>query len=164
VPAKPKQPDYVLPLLPLRGMLVFPHMVTSLEVGRSRSLLAVEAAMLRDKRYLILAAQRDAQKEEPETEDIYPYGALVEVKQLLRLPEERVRVLVAGICRVRITNYNSTQPYYEVAAMVPSRIFSKACCTPSPDTSRVMEGFSDLRAILSTSSMYTMPFSARSTS
>ncbi|MGI6542326.1 MAG: endopeptidase La [Limnochordia bacterium] len=117
MPAKPKQPDYVLPLLPLRGMLVFPHMVTSLEVGRSRSLLAVEAAMLRDKRYLILAAQRDAQKEEPETEDIYPYGALVEVKQLLRLPEERVRVLVAGICRVRITNYNSTQPYYEVAAV-----------------------------------------------
>jgi ATP-dependent Lon protease len=117
VPAKPKKPELVLPLMPLRGMLVFPHMVTSLEVGRSRSLSAVEAAMLQDQHYLVLAAQRDEQKDEPDPNDIYTYGTLVEVKQLLRLPEERVRVLVAGLSRVQIINYESELPYFEVAAV-----------------------------------------------
>ena len=99
------------PLMPLRGMLVYPGMVTPLEVGRERSINALEQAMVSD-RMMILAAQKEARVKEPEIDDIYEIGTLVEIKQLLKLPEGHIRILVEGISRVRILSLVQSDPYY----------------------------------------------------
>lgn len=103
-----------LPLLPLRGTLVFPHMVTPLEVGRERSIEAVEQSMLRDGR-IVLAAQHQLAVEEPQPEDIYDVGTLCEIKQLLKVPEGQIRVLVEGLSRVRLGHIDDADGYYEVS-------------------------------------------------
>ena len=84
-----------VPLLPLRDIIVFPHMVSQLFVGRERSINALDAAMARDKD-IFLAAQKNAKTNEPTPEDIFAVGTLGTVMQLLRLPDGTVKVLVEG--------------------------------------------------------------------
>src|SRR5260370_30712120 len=84
-----------VPLLPLRDIIVFPHMVSQLFVGRERSLNALDAAMARDKD-IFLAAQRNAKTNEPAPEDIFGVATLRTVMQLLPLPDGTVQLLVAG--------------------------------------------------------------------
>lgn len=103
----------VLPLLPLRGILVFPHMVIHLDVGREKSVKAIEEAMLRD-RQIFLATQKEAQTDSPEVEDIYEIGTVAELKQLLKLPGGTIRVLVEGISRGRTLGYIDVDPYFQV--------------------------------------------------
>ncbi len=103
----------ILPLLPLRGILVFPYMVIHLDVGRDKSVKAIEEAMLRD-RIIFLATQKDAQTDNPTEEDIYTIGTVAEVKQLLKLPGGTIRVLVEGLSRGKITNYLANKPYFKV--------------------------------------------------
>lgn len=105
-----------LPLLPLRGMIVFPFMVIPLDVGREKSVNALEEAMLKD-RFILLASQHQAKINEPAPEDIYQVGTLAEIKQLLKLPDGTIRVLVEGITRLRITEYIQTEPYLRVVAV-----------------------------------------------
>lgn len=100
------------PLLPLRGMIVFPHTVTPLEVGRPRSVQALEAAIMGDRR-IVLAAQKDADVQEPSPDDIYTVGTLCEVKQVLKLPEGQLRVLIEGKSRVEIEEIVREEPYYQ---------------------------------------------------
>lgn len=100
------------PLLPLRGMLIFPHTVTPLEVGRARSIEALEAAVMGDRR-IVLAAQKDANVQEPVFDDIYTVGVLCEVRQVLKLPEGQLRVLVEGKARVEIEELIQEEPYYQ---------------------------------------------------
>ena len=100
------------PLLPLRGTLVFPHMVTPLEVGRERSIEAIEQAMLKDRR-IVLAAQHQAAVEEPQPDDIHTVGTLCEVKQILKVPEGQVRILVEGLERVVLEQLEDADGYYE---------------------------------------------------
>ncbi|MDX9873050.1 MAG: endopeptidase La [Clostridia bacterium] len=102
-----------LPLLPLRGVLVFPYMVIHLDVGREKSISALENAMLHD-REIFLATQKDAQMDEPEAGDIYEIGTVVEVKQLLKLPGGTIRVLVEGLHRGKIVEYVEAEPFYKV--------------------------------------------------
>lgn len=102
-----------MPLLPLRGVLVFPYMVIHLDVGRERSIAAVDQAMLADRR-ILLASQKEAEIESPTPEDIYTIGTLAEVKQLLKLPGGTVRVLVEGICRGEIKDFTAEEPYFRV--------------------------------------------------
>lgn len=102
-----------LPLLPLRGILVFPYMVIHLDVGREKSVKAIEEAMVRD-RIIFLAAQREAQTDDPDEKDIYEIGTIAEVKQLLKLPGGTIRVLVEGIARAKIINYLTNQPFFKV--------------------------------------------------
>ena len=89
-----------VPLLPLRDIIVFPHMVSQLFVGRERSINALDAAMARDKD-IFLAAQKNAKTNEPTPEDIFAVGTLGTVMQLLRLPDGTVKVLVEGKRRAR---------------------------------------------------------------
>ncbi|MAL98634.1 endopeptidase La [Hydrocarboniclastica marina] len=89
------------PMLPLRDVVVFPHMVVPLFVGRDKSIKALEAAMDGTKR-ILLVAQRDAGTDDPEAGDIYPVGTLATVLQMLRLPDGTVKVLVEGNTRARI--------------------------------------------------------------
>ena len=102
-----------LPLLPLRGMIVFPFMVIPLDVGRDKSISALEEAMIND-RLIVLAAQRQAKVNEPNEEDIYEVGTMAEIKQLLKLPDGTIRVLVEGLYRVNILKYLQIEPHYRV--------------------------------------------------
>jgi ATP-dependent Lon protease len=103
----------ILPLLPLRGMIVFPYMVVPLDVGRDKSISALEEAMINE-RLIVLAGQRMAKVNEPKETDIYQVGTLVEIKQLLKLPDGTLRVLVEGLRRVRIVTYLQNEPHYQV--------------------------------------------------
>ncbi|HBR23338.1 MAG TPA: endopeptidase La, partial [Firmicutes bacterium] len=103
----------VLPLLPLRGMIVFPYMVVPLEVGREKSVGALEDAMVHD-RLILLSAQREAKIDEPQPEDIHKIGTLAEIKQLMKLPDGTIRVLVEGLSRMEIDAFVQEDPFYRV--------------------------------------------------
>lgn len=105
--------DEILPLLPLRGMVVFPYMVVPLDVGREKSINGIEQAMIND-RLIVLAAQREAKVNDPEQDEIFSVGTLAEIKQLLKLPDGTIRILVEGLCRVQITEFLSFAPYCSV--------------------------------------------------
>jgi len=92
----------LFPLIPLRDVVVFPQMVTPLFVSRPKSIAALEQALLRDDRLIVLVAQKDPECEEPHREDIYQIGTLAEVMQMLKLPDGTVKVLVEGSSRVNI--------------------------------------------------------------
>ncbi len=102
-----------LPLVPLRGLTLFPHMVLNFDIGREKSLAALEVAMERDQ-MLMLATQRSADVDEPEAQDIFDVGTIAHIKQLVRLPGDTVRVIVEGLHRARILEYTSVEPYAEV--------------------------------------------------
>lgn len=104
-----------VPLLPLRDIIVFPHMVVPLFVGRQKSIKALEEAMNKQK-YILLAAQREAKTNEPSEDDIFRVGTLGTVVQLLRLPDGTVKVLVEGKKRARILRYLDEAEYFLVAA------------------------------------------------
>ena len=104
-----------VPLLPLRDIIVFPHMVVPLFVGRQKSIKALEEAMNKQK-YVLLAAQREAKTNDPAEDDIYRVGTLGTVVQLLRLPDGTVKVLVEGKKRARVLRYLDETEYFLVAA------------------------------------------------
>src|SRR3954467_13280181 len=99
-----KKAGRVLPLLPLRDIIVFPHMVVPLFVGREKSIAALEEAMSHDKD-ILLAAQKKAKTNEPTAEDIFTVGTLGTIIQLLRLPDGTVKVLVEGKRRAKIRRF-----------------------------------------------------------
>ncbi|SIQ06321.1 ATP-dependent proteinase. Serine peptidase. MEROPS family S16 [Paracoccus thiocyanatus] len=100
------------PVLPLRDIVVFPHMIVPLFVGREKSVRALEAVMEQD-RPILLAAQKDAAVDEPAAEGIFRTGVLANVLQLLKLPDGTVKVLVEGRERVRITDFIPNDAYFE---------------------------------------------------
>ena len=102
---------YRLPLLPLRDIIVFPHMVVPLFVGRDKSLSALEEAMAGDKQ-LLLAAQRRAKTDDPSEEDIFAIGTVGHIIQLLRFPKGPVKVLVEGRARARIRAFAQSEPFF----------------------------------------------------
>ncbi|MET1024122.1 MAG: LON peptidase substrate-binding domain-containing protein, partial [Pseudoxanthomonas sp.] len=92
-----------LPVLPLRDVVVFPHMVIPLFVGRDKSMHALEQAMAADKR-ILLVAQKSAETDDPSAADLYQIGTLAQVLQLLKLPDGTIKVLVEGVSRVNVTD------------------------------------------------------------
>ncbi|MFJ5621789.1 endopeptidase La [Peribacillus loiseleuriae] len=102
--------EIIVPLLPLRGLLVYPTMVLHLDVGRDKSVQALEKAMVGD-HLIFLTTQKDVSLEEPGEEDIYQMGTLTKVKQMLKLPNGTIRVLVEGLNRAQIIEFydNETQ-------------------------------------------------------
>jgi ATP-dependent Lon protease len=106
-----------LPLLPLRDVVVFPHMVIPLFVGRPKSIKALEAAMEQGKS-IMLAAQKAAAKDEPSASDIYEIGCVANILQMLKLPDGTVKVLVEGAQRARI-NHISDAPTHFIADLTP---------------------------------------------
>lgn len=107
------KPVRKIPLLPLRGILVFPYMIIHLDVGREKSISALEEAMVHD-RLIMLATQKDAQNDKPMPDDIFPVGTVAEIKQLLKLPGGTIRVLVEGLHRAEIVRYSELDPFYMV--------------------------------------------------
>jgi ATP-dependent Lon protease len=102
-----------IPLLPLRGILVFPYMIIHLDVGREKSISALEEAMVND-RFIMLATQKDAQNDAPTPEEIFTFGTVAEVKQLLKLPGGTIRVLVEGLHRAEVIKYTDSENFYQV--------------------------------------------------
>ncbi|MCG3114490.1 MAG: endopeptidase La [Candidatus Manganitrophus sp. SA1] len=102
-----------LPLLPVRDIVVFPHMVLPLFVGREISIKAIEEA-LAGNRMVFLAAQRSSEVESPEPDDIYTIGSVGTIMRMLKLPDGRVKILVQGIAKARITSFQQTTPYHTV--------------------------------------------------
>lgn len=102
-----------MPLLPLRDVVVYPHMVIPLFVGRERSIQALEAATKGSKR-ILLATQKEATLDDPTKDDIYAVGTISNILQLLKLPDGTVKVLVEGIQRGVVKNYEQTAPYFSV--------------------------------------------------
>ena len=115
--AKPKKKNtepVSLPMLPLRGLMVFPHMVLHFDVGRKKSVAALEQAMEENQR-IFLVAQRDMDVDDPCIDDIYHVGTIASVKQVLRLPGDNVRVLVEGKSRAILRAVTQEDPYFEGA-------------------------------------------------
>ncbi|OWU84447.1 DNA-binding protein [Oceanicola sp. 22II-s10i] len=106
-------PSY--PVLPLRDIVVFPHMIVPLFVGREKSVRALEEVMA-DNRQILLSSQVDPSEDDPDTDGIYKAGVLANVLQLLKLPDGTVKVLVEGQARVRIVNYIENPDFFEASA------------------------------------------------
>ncbi|EYE89004.1 peptidase [Fervidicella metallireducens AeB] len=102
----------ILPLLPLRGMTIFPHMVLHFDVGRQKSILALEEAMVNDQK-IFLVSQKDYKVDNPAVEDIYKIGTVSKIKQILKLPGDTIRVLVEGLYRAEIKEVLKEEPYFQ---------------------------------------------------
>ena len=105
------------PVLPLRDIVVFPHMIVPLFVGREKSVRALEAVMA-DNKEILLSSQIDPSEDEPTNDTIYGTGVLASVLQLLKLPDGTVKVLVEGKERVKITDYLENEEYFEANAKI----------------------------------------------
>lgn len=103
----------VLPLLPLRGISVFPYMMLHFDVGRNKSISALDEAMVKDQ-LIFLVSQKDAATDDPSVDDFYQVGTVSKIKQLLKLPGDTIRVLVEGIHRGRIITHIKGEPFFEV--------------------------------------------------
>jgi ATP-dependent Lon protease len=102
----------LMPVLPLRDIVVFPHMIVPLFVGREKSVRALEAVMKDDKQ-ILLVAQKNAAQDDPSADDIYRVGTVSTILQLLKLPDGTVKVLVEGGRRAKITAFKETEAYFE---------------------------------------------------
>src|SRR5579859_237772 len=105
------------PVLPLRDIVVFPHMIVPLFVGREKSIRALEEVMRSDT-FILLATQKNAADDDPATAAIYEVGTLATVLQLLKLPDGTVKVLVEGAVRARVLKYGDRTDYYEAEGVV----------------------------------------------
>jgi len=111
-----------MPVLPLRDIVIYPHMIFPVLIGRSSSLKAVAEALERDK-YVILVAQRNAGVEDPTQADVYEYGTVAKILQILRLPNNLLKVLVEGMVQIRISSYIRTEPYLEATGTLVSPVY-----------------------------------------
>lgn len=110
MPAKKK--TITLPVLALRGLMVFPHMVLHFDVGRNKSVAALEQAMM-DNQQIFLVAQKDAEVEDPTVEDLCRVGTIASIKQVMNLPGDTLRVLVEGECRGMLQSITQEEPYLQ---------------------------------------------------
>ncbi len=109
---RPARADEALAVLPLRDIVVFPHMIVPLFVGREKSVRALEAVMKEDKQ-ILLVAQKNAAQDDPTADDIFRIGTVSTILQLLKLPDGTVKVLVEGGRRAQITSFKETDAYFE---------------------------------------------------
>ncbi len=129
--------NQTLPVLPLRDIVVFPHMIVPLFVGRDKSIRALEESMEADKN-ILLSAQKDAKIDDPTPEEVHEVGTLSSILQMLRLPDGTVKVLVEGQKRVRLTEYKDLDDYF--SAEYEELDFH---CPPGPELEAMMRSIVD---------------------
>ncbi|MDD1618271.1 MAG: endopeptidase La [Methylococcaceae bacterium] len=118
-----QQKDSLIPVLPLRDVVVYPHMVIPLFVGRERSIDALDAAM-KDNKQVLLVAQKEAEVDEPDFTDLYEVGTLANILQLLKLPDGTVKVLVEGGQRSKVLRYQETGGFFSAAVEKIDDVFN----------------------------------------
>ena len=101
----------IMPVLPLRGLTAFPHMMLNFDVGRDKSMKSLDDAMNKNQN-IFLVAQKEIRTDNPTGEDIFEIGTVAKVKQVLRFPANNVRVLVEGIYRAKNSQYHSHRAFY----------------------------------------------------
>src|SRR4030065_177045 len=104
-----------VPMLPLRDIVIFPHMVVPLFIGRERSIHALEYAMGQEK-HILLCTQKDPRKDEPRESEVHKFGTMASILQLLRLPDGTVKVLVEGKGRAIVRQFLQTSQFFQVDA------------------------------------------------
>ena len=110
-----------LPIVPLRDVVVFPHMMMPFVIGRPSSTRALDHALLKDKR-IFLAAQHDASVDDPRPEDIFTMGCVANVVQSLKLPDGNIKVLVEGVDRARAVEWKEDKGFFRVTVkMIPKK-------------------------------------------
>jgi len=112
---------YILPLIPMRGITIFPGMILHFDAARKVSIIAAENAMKNDGR-IFLSLQKDIMVENPEKEDLCSFGVIAEIKQILRLPDGSIRLLVEGISRAKITKFYDGQECFQVSCIAKREI------------------------------------------
>ena len=103
----------LLPLIPLRDTVVFPRLVVPLLIGRARSLAALEEALQSEDREIVLTAQKQGDIDDPLAKDLFRIGTLAKIHQVMRLPDESVKILVEGQNRVQISKFRRRQPGFQ---------------------------------------------------
>ncbi len=116
--------NILYPVLPLRDIVVFPHMIVPLFVGRDRSVRALDEVM-KDNKQILLVTQKDASKDDPTTDDIYSVGTVGTALQLLKLPDGTVKVLVEGARRANILQFTQSDPYFQAHAEEAKDVFGE---------------------------------------
>lgn len=129
-----------LPLIPLRGISIFPHMVIHFDVGREKSIQALEKAMLDDS-YILLCTQINPKVDEPKIDDFYHVGTIAKVKQMLKLPGGSIRVLVEGVHRGRVVSITQEEPYFE--AVIEEMTYDPEAIEKSQDVEAAMRLVTD---------------------
>ena len=129
-----------LPLIPLRGISIFPHMVIHFDVGREKSIQALEKAMLDDS-YILLCTQINPKVDEPTVDDFYHVGTIAKVKQMLKLPGGSIRVLVEGVHRGRVDSITQEEPYFE--AVIEEMTYDPETVEKSQDVEAAMRLVTD---------------------
>src|SRR4029077_5102136 len=109
---EPAKIPEVLPVLPLRDIVIFPFMIVPLFVQREKSIRAVDQA-LAENRMIMLWVQRDLDKEEPLSADLYEVGTVAVIMRMLKLPDGRIRILVQGLSRARLAHIDENMPYLQ---------------------------------------------------
>src|SRR5690349_21950823 len=110
--SKDKSDTRKLPMMPIRDVVIFPHMMTPFVVGRESSVRALEEALAADKK-IFLATQHDASVDEPKPNELFQVGTIVNIVQSLKLPDGNIKVLVEGIERGKIVSVSDTEGYFE---------------------------------------------------
>ncbi|AIS51823.1 Lon protease Lon [Thermoanaerobacter kivui] len=110
------QKKYVLPMIPLRGLTIFPYMVLHFDIGRGKSIRALEEAFMNNQ-LIFVSTQKEAEIEDPSVDDVYKVGTITKVKQMLKLPGEIIRVLVEGISRAEIQQVTKDEEFFEVEVL-----------------------------------------------
>ena len=114
--------DGLLPILPLRDVVVYPHLVIPLFVGRTKSVKALEIASDGNKQ-ILLVAQKSANKDEPDADDLYEVGTVATVLQMLKLPDGTVKVLVEGVQRAKVSGFIETEECFAARAeLIPESV------------------------------------------
>ncbi len=132
------------PVLPLRDVVVYPNMVLTLLVGRARSVRALEEAMNSD-RHIFLVTQKVSEVDEPGVDDIYEVGTVANVLQLLRLPNQTVKLLIEGVQRARIRRVEDHQDYYSAELNLLATVPSKRARALLPSALQLFERYAELQ-------------------
>ena len=104
----------VLPLLPIRDLVVYPFMIHPLYVGRESSIQAVEEAINNTDRLILLSSQKDIQAESPRPSEIFDLGTVAMIMRMRKLPDGRLKILIQGLTKARITSYEDSEPFFKV--------------------------------------------------
>ncbi|HLB59262.1 MAG TPA: LON peptidase substrate-binding domain-containing protein, partial [Bdellovibrionota bacterium] len=114
IPSQPLQIPEILPLLPVRDVVVFPYMILPLFVGRESSIKAVEDALQSRERLIFLSSQKEVTEENPGPEDIYQVGTIAMIMRVRKLPDGRIKILAQGIAKAKVVEYAQENPYFMV--------------------------------------------------